>query len=55
MTMFCINKPPMLSFVGKNIHLKSEVPFPVQAGGEFLGYSEWVKIKVVRKQKVLVI
>ncbi len=54
-TMFGINKPPMLDFKSKEIIIKSEVPFPVQAGGEFIGYSSWVKVKVVRKQKVLVI
>ena len=54
-TMFGINRPPMLDFKSKEIMIKSEVPFPVQAGGEFIGYSSWVKVKVVRKQKVLVI
>ena len=55
LTMFGINRPPMLDFKSKEIMIKSEVPFPVQAGGEFIGYSSWVKVRVVRQQKVLVI
>jgi CDP-diacylglycerol--glycerol-3-phosphate 3-phosphatidyltransferase len=50
-----IDKPPLISMKGKKFHVKSEVPFPFQAGGEFLGYTHWIKVKVVRKQKVLII
>jgi CDP-diacylglycerol---glycerol-3-phosphate 3-phosphatidyltransferase len=50
-----MNKSPLLPLKGKKFTVKSEVPFPIQAGGEFLGYTNWLKIKVVRKQKVLVI
>ena len=50
-----LNRPPLFSFKAKKFEIKSEVPFPVQAGGEFLGYTHWVKIKVKRQQKVLVI
>jgi len=38
---------------GKKIVLTSDVPFPIQAGGEFLGYTTFLKMKVVRKQNVL--
>jgi diacylglycerol kinase family enzyme len=50
-----LNRPPLFKFKGKKIKIRSEVPFPLQAGGEFLGYTHWVKIRVLRKQKVLVI
>ena len=55
MGMFNLNKSPYSSISGKKIFIQSEVPFPIQAGGEFIGYSNWLKIKVKRKQKVLVI
>ncbi len=48
-------RPPMVEIKGKLIEVKSEVPFPLQAGGEFLGFTQWVRVRVVRKQKVLVI
>ncbi|MBT5739512.1 hypothetical protein HOI26_00290 [Candidatus Woesearchaeota archaeon] len=48
-------KPPLFSFSGKKIVVKSEVPIPIQAGGEFLGFSQKFTVKVVRKQNVLVI
>lgn len=47
--------PPIYEFSGKKIEIFSEVPFPIQAGGEFVGYSQHLKVQVVRKQKVLVI
>ena len=50
-----LDKHPLVKITGKKIEIKSDVPFPIQAGGEFLGYTSWVKIKVGRKQKVLVI
>ncbi len=50
-----LERPPLFSFKAKKFEIRSEVPFPLQAGGEFLGYTHWVKIKVLRKQKVLVI
>ncbi|MBU0460237.1 MAG: CDP-alcohol phosphatidyltransferase family protein [Nanoarchaeota archaeon] len=55
LTTLGINKAPSLVFNGKTILIKSEVPFPIQAGGEYLGYSNWVKVTVKRKQKVLMI
>ncbi len=53
--IFNANIPPLLSFNGKEITIRSSIPFPIQAGGEYLGESTWVKLKVVRKQKVLVV
>lgn len=50
-----INKPPLIPLRGKVIEVRSEVPFPLQAGGEFVGFTQYMKVKVVRKQKVLVI
>lgn len=55
MTSLGVSKAPSLEFNGKEILVKSEVPFPVEAGGEFLGYSSWIKIMVKRKQKVLTV
>jgi len=54
-TALGVYKPPMLKLRGKNMLIKSKVPFPIQVGGEFLGYSNHLKIKVKRKQRVLVI
>jgi CDP-diacylglycerol---glycerol-3-phosphate 3-phosphatidyltransferase len=53
--MFNIAKAPLMPMRGKNILIKSDIPFPIQAGGEFLGYTKWIKINVKRKQKVLMI
>ncbi len=53
--IFNANIPPLLSFNSKEITINSSIPFPVQAGGEYLGESTWVKLRVVRKQKVLVV
>jgi phosphatidylglycerophosphate synthase/diacylglycerol kinase family enzyme len=50
-----LDYPPIYEFSAKEISIHSEVPFPIQAGGEFLGYSHNLKAKVIRKQKVLVI
>ena len=50
-----LQRNPLLPLKGKKITLSSEVPFPLQAGGDFLGYTTWMKVKVVRKQKVLVV
>ncbi|MBT3814229.1 hypothetical protein HOE37_01665 [Candidatus Woesearchaeota archaeon] len=49
------DKNPLLKLKAKKFIIESEVPFPIQAGGEFLGHTKWVKVRVVRKQKVLVI
>ncbi|MBT4935825.1 CDP-diacylglycerol--glycerol-3-phosphate 3-phosphatidyltransferase [Candidatus Woesearchaeota archaeon] len=48
-----IVRPPLVYVRGKKIVLTSDVPFPIQAGGEFLGYTTFLKMKVVRKQNVL--
>jgi len=53
--MVNMNHFPLLPLRGKKVIIKSEVPFPIQAGGEFLGYSHKIEIKVKRKQKVLMI
>ncbi|MBT6774440.1 hypothetical protein HOA91_03650, partial [Candidatus Woesearchaeota archaeon] len=55
LSIFNLEKHPLLKLKGKRFEIKSDVPFPIQAGGEFLGYTEWVKVRVIRKQKVLVI
>jgi len=55
LAMLNMGRSPLLPFRGKKIVLESEVPFPLQAGGEFLGYTHKLKIKVKRKQKVLMI
>ncbi len=53
--MFNVNIPPLLSFNAREITIRSSVAFPIQAGGEYLGESTWVRLRVVRKQKVLVV
>ena len=55
LTAINLHKHPAISLKGKKISIKGEVPFAIQIGGEFVGYTSWVKIKVGRKQKVLVI
>ena len=50
-----LEKAPLFSLRGRVIEVKSTKPFPLQAGGEFLGYTKWIKVRVVRKQKVLMI
>ena len=52
---FNLLKAPFVAVHGKIIEVKSDKSFPLQAGGEFLGFTKWVKVKVVRKQKVLVV
>ena len=52
---FGMEKNPLLSLKGRKFTVRSEVPFPIQAGGDFLGFTHWVKVRVKRKQKVLVI
>ncbi len=50
-----IEKSPLLPLKGKSFIVESEVPIPIQAGGEFLGFTQRVKVNVLRKQKVLII
>jgi hypothetical protein len=53
--MMGMKRAPLFSIRGKEFTVRSEVPFPLQAGGEFLGFTQEIKVRVVRKQKVLVI
>ncbi|MBI4983475.1 hypothetical protein HZC32_02425, partial [Candidatus Woesearchaeota archaeon] len=55
LTSLGLEYPPLFPLCGKQIIIRSEVPFPIQAGGDFLGYSQYLKVRVKRKQKVLVI
>ena len=55
LTQIGFTKSPLVPIKGKKILIKSDKPFPLQAGGEYLGETKWVKLKVVRKQKVLMI
>ncbi|MFA6461643.1 MAG: CDP-diacylglycerol--glycerol-3-phosphate 3-phosphatidyltransferase [Candidatus Woesearchaeota archaeon] len=50
-----LDYPPLFSFSGKEVEINSDVPFPIQVGGDFIGYSQKLKVKVKRKQKVLMI
>jgi len=52
---FNLLKAPFVALKGKEIFVESAEPFPLQAAGEFLGYTSWVKVKVARKQKVLMV
>jgi len=47
-------KGPFDKIKARRLKLSSKVPLAVQAGGEFLGYSTWVDVKVKRQQSVLV-
>ncbi len=48
-------KSPLFSLRGKQFKIESKKPFPLHAGGEFLGYTKWLKVKVARTQNVLMI
>ncbi|MBI2665238.1 hypothetical protein HYX12_01290 [Candidatus Woesearchaeota archaeon] len=50
-----LEKAPLVSFKGKRFVVDSKELFPLQAGGEFLGYTKKVAVKVIRQQKVLVV
>jgi diacylglycerol kinase family enzyme len=45
--------PPLYNFKGSKVEISSKDKFPVHAGGEFLGFTNKIKIRVVRKQSVL--
>lgn len=55
LTMFNFPKAPLFPFKGRKIKVSSSRPFPLQAGGDFLGYTKWITIEVKRKQKVLMV
>jgi len=55
LTQLGLAKAPLLPLKGKVFEVKSKKPFPLQAGGEFLGYTKWIRVEVKRKQKVLMI
>ncbi len=50
-----INKSPLFPLAGKKIIVSSDKEFPLQAGGEFLGYTSKISVMVKRSQKMLVI
>ncbi len=50
-----LERSPLLSLRGKKFVIESKTPFPIQAGGEFLGYTTHLAVRVKRKQKVLLI
>lgn len=50
---FNLTHSPLLALRGKMIEVKSDNLFPIHAGGEYLGMTKWIKIRVVRKQEVL--
>lgn len=55
LTQMSLAKAPLIPLKGKEFIVKSEQLMPLHAGGEFLGYTKQIKVKVVRKQKVLMI
>lgn len=55
LTQLNLGRSPLLPLKGKEFIIRSNEPFPLQAGGEFLGYTKLVRVKVKRKQKVLMI
>jgi CDP-diacylglycerol---glycerol-3-phosphate 3-phosphatidyltransferase len=55
LTAINLHKHPVLNLRGKSIKIEGDVPFAVQVGGEFVGFTSKVNLRVGRKQKVLVI
>ena len=55
LTQMGLAKAPLILLKGTEFVVRGKEPFPVQAGGEFVGYTTWIKVKVKRKQKVLMI
>ena len=55
LTQMGLAKAPLIPLKGKEYVVRSKKPFPLQAGGDFVGYTKWIKVSVRRKQKVLVI
>ncbi len=50
-----IAKSPLLSLRGREFVVTGGVAFPLQAGGEFLGFTKRARFKIVRKQRVLMV
>ncbi len=55
LTQLGLAKAPLISLKGKEFVVESSKPFPLQAGGEFLGFTKWIKVTVKRKQNILMI
>ncbi|MDO8511197.1 MAG: diacylglycerol kinase family protein [Nanoarchaeota archaeon] len=55
LTQMGLAKAPLIPLKGKEFVVKSKKPFPLQAGGDFIGRTKWVKVSVNRKQRVLMI
>lgn len=55
LTQLGLNKAPLVPLRGKEFLISSKKEFPVQAGGDFLTYTKELSIRIIRKQKVLVI
>ena len=55
LTQMGLVKAPLISLRGKALVMKSAKEFPLQAGGDFIGYTKQIQVKVKRKQKVLMI
>lgn len=55
LTQLGLAKAPLIALKGKMFEIKSKNKFPLQAGGDFLGYTKAIRVKVKRQQKVLMI
>lgn len=55
LTQMGLVKAPLIALQGKVFVIKSKKEFPLQAGGDFVGYTKHIQVKVKRKQKVLMI
>ena len=55
LTQLGLAKAPLILLKGKEFVVRGKKQFPLQAGGDFVGYTKWIKVKVKRKQNVLVI
>lgn len=55
LTILNLDRSPLLPLKGRAFTVESDRPFPLDAGGEYLGETKKVTLKMKRKQKVLVI
>src|SRR3989338_3376310 len=55
LTQLGLAKSPLFPLKGKVFEVRSTQPIALQAGGEFLGYTKWLRVQVKRKQRVLMI
>ena len=55
LTHLNMERDPLVPLLGKEFVVECKEPFPLQAGGEYLGFSQNIKVKVLRQQNILII